>query len=178
MTKSAVHDSLQRVLDVAECDMSAIAALLEVSMATVLRWSKQGVSQAAANKLGALFGIDPSWILMGGSDVSQSKRPSKHSSASTAKRATSQEPQTKMTPRETLLEFVKAESGALVLREIGTDEVLVTIDFADKVREIVGEEYIQSIGQHMISAAIASVMERQMRQYHAHIYDEMPKRFS
>lgn len=82
------------------------------------------------------------------------------------------------TPKEALLEFVELESGMLVLREMGTDEALVTIDFADKVKELIGAEYIQGIGQHMISAAIASVMERQMRQYHAYVYDEKPKRFS
>lgn len=81
-------------------------------------------------------------------------------------------------PREALLEFVELESGTLVLREMGTDEALVTIDFADKVKELIGAEHIQGIGQHMISAAIASVMERQMRQYHAYVYDEKPKRFS
>lgn len=80
--------------------------------------------------------------------------------------------------KEAILEFVEVESGSLVLREVGTDEALVSIAFADKVKDMVGAEHIQSIGQHMISAAIATVMERQMRQYHAHVYDEAPKRFS
>lgn len=80
--------------------------------------------------------------------------------------------------KEAILEFVEVESGSLVLREVGTDEALVSIAFADKVKDMVGAEHIQSIGQHMISAAIATVMEHQMRQYHAHVYDEAPKRFS
>lgn len=79
---------------------------------------------------------------------------------------------------ETMLEFIEIENGSLVLQEVGTDEILVSIAFSDKVKQMVGAEHIHSIGQSMISAAIATVMERQMRQYHAHVYDETPKRFS
>jgi len=79
---------------------------------------------------------------------------------------------------ETMLEFIETENGSLVLQEVGTDEILVSIAFSDKVKQMVGVEHIHSIGQSMISAAIATVMERQMRQYHAHVYDETPKRFS
>lgn len=79
---------------------------------------------------------------------------------------------------ETMLEFIETENGSLVLQEVGTDEILVSIAFSDKVKQMVGAEHIHSIGQSMISAAIATVMERQMRQYHAHVYDETPKRFS
>ncbi|MBE9578163.1 hypothetical protein A9Z60_01980 [Moraxella nonliquefaciens] len=77
-----------------------------------------------------------------------------------------------------MLEFIETENGSLVLQEVGTDEILVSIAFSDKVKQMVGAEHIHSIGQSMISAAIATVMERQMRQYHAHVYDETPKRFS
>lgn len=79
---------------------------------------------------------------------------------------------------ETMLEFIETENGSLVLQEVRTDEILVSIAFSDKVKQMVGAEHIHSIGQSMISAAIATVMERQMRQYHAHVYDETPKRFS
>lgn len=79
---------------------------------------------------------------------------------------------------ETMLEFIETENGSLVLQEVGTDEILVSIAFSDKVKQMVGAEHIHSIGQSMISAAIATVMERQMRQYHTHVYDETPKRFS
>lgn len=79
---------------------------------------------------------------------------------------------------ETMLEFIETENGSLALQEVGTDEILVSIAFSDKVKQMVGAEHIHSIGQSMISAAIATVMERQMRQYHAHVYDETPKRFS
>lgn len=79
---------------------------------------------------------------------------------------------------ETMLEFIETENGSLVLQEVGTDEILVSIAFSDKVKQMVGAEHIHSIGRSMISAAIATVMERQMRQYHAHVYDETPKRFS
>lgn len=75
---------------------------------------------------------------------------------------------------ETMLEFIETENGSLVLQEVGTDEILVSIAFSDKVKQMVGAEHIHSIGQSMISAAIATVMERQMRQYHAHVYDETP----
>lgn len=80
--------------------------------------------------------------------------------------------------KEAILEFIETENGSLVLQEVGTDEILVSIAFSDKVKQMVGAEHIHSIGQSMISAAIATVMERQMRQYHAHVYDETPKRFS
>lgn len=171
MTKSTIHASLQRVLNVAGCDMSEVATLLGVSLATVERWGRQGVSQTAATKLGLLLGIDPVWILTGDTKQkpksSSAKRPIKHPNA-----------KADSVPKEAVLEFIETENGALILREVGTKESLVTINFGDKVKDMVGEEYIQNVGQHMISAAIASVMERQMRQYHAHVYDETPKRFS
>ena len=43
---------------------------------------------------------------------------------------------------------------------------------------MLGQENLQMIGQHMIQAAIATFMQKQMNQYHAHVFDEKPKRFS
>ncbi len=156
-----IHPSLQRVLDKSSQSMEGVASLLGVTTTTVSRWAKQGISPQAANKLAKLLNLDPVWILTGENTAKSSKsKPSK------------------MTAKEAFLEFVEVESGLLVLREVGTSEALVSIAFADKVRDMVGAEQLHSIGQNMISAAIATVMERQMKQYHAHVYDEEPKRFS
>lgn len=81
-------------------------------------------------------------------------------------------------PQETLLEFVEDDSGKLILREAkNKDEVLVSIDFSDKVKEMLGGD-TQYIGEHMIQAAMAAVMHRQMDKWHAHVYDEEPVHFS
>ncbi|MDO4449918.1 MAG: hypothetical protein Q4B79_03040 [Moraxella sp.] len=169
MSKS-IHASLKRVLDVSGQSVEEIALLADVSMTTVMRWSKHGISQAGAKKLSKILGVSPEWILTGrDADKSDAPKPSTPKSKSKPRM---------ITPREALLEFVEVESGVLVLREMGDSEALVKIEFADKVKELLGQENLQGIGQHMISAAIASVMERQMRQYHAHVYDEKPKRFS
>lgn len=158
-----IHPSLQRVLDTSSQSMEDVASLLGVTPTTVSRWAKQGISPQAANKLAKLLNLDPVWILTGKNATKSKSSKSKPS---------------KMTAKEAFLEFVEVESGLLVLREVGTSEALVSIAFAEKVRDMVGAEHLQTIGQHMISAAIATVMERQMKQYHAHVYDEEPKRFS
>lgn len=80
--------------------------------------------------------------------------------------------------REAYLEFVENENGALVLREVGGDEALVSIDFADKIKEMLGKETIQVMSHHMIQAAIASFMQHQMNQWHAHVHEETPKHLS
>lgn len=159
-----IHPSLQRVLDESSQSMEGVAALLGVSTTTVSRWAKQGISQLGANKLGKLLNLDPVWILTGEATTDKTKQRKKTKPTMAAK--------------EAFLEFVEVKSGLLVLREVGTDEALVSIAFADKVKDMIGAEHLQNIGQHMISAAIAAVMERQMKQYHAHVYDEEPKRFS
>lgn len=80
--------------------------------------------------------------------------------------------------KETVLEFVQQEDGKLVLREsLNKDEVLLTIDFSDKVKEMLGGE-MHYIGEAMISAAMGAVMRRQMSHYHAHVYDEEPVHYS
>lgn len=80
--------------------------------------------------------------------------------------------------KEAVLEFAENDNGALVLREVGSNEVLVSIDFAEKIKEILGKETIQAMGHHMIQAAISSFMQRQMDQWHAHVHEETPERFS
>lgn len=79
--------------------------------------------------------------------------------------------------QETMLEFVEDENGTLVLREVNETESLVRIDFSDKVKNMLGDDY-RLVGQAMIHAAIASVVQRQSGFYHAHIYDEEPQHYS
>ncbi|WP_230657212.1 hypothetical protein [Psychrobacter sp. I-STPA10] len=80
--------------------------------------------------------------------------------------------------KETMLELVELEGGKLVLRDVNAkQEPLVTIDFADKIYEILGKD-AQFIGQHMIHAAVQVIMHKQMSQWHAHVYDEEPTHYS
>ena len=80
--------------------------------------------------------------------------------------------------KETMLELVELEGGKLVLRDINAKhEPLVTIDFAEKIYEILGKD-AQFIGQHMIHAAVQVIMHKQMSQWHAHVYDEEPTHYS
>ncbi len=89
-----------------------------------------------------------------------------------------QDKQQKLITKEAFLEFVERDDGTLVLKEMGSDDALVSINFADSVREMIGTENLRHIGEHMIQAGIASFMHRQVGQYHAHVYDEKPKHFS
>lgn len=80
--------------------------------------------------------------------------------------------------KETTLELVEADNGTLLLRDAEKeDEPLMTIDFSDKLRELLGSD-TQAIGQHMIHAAIQVIMQKQMSQWHAHVYDKEPTNFS
>ncbi|UTO05599.1 hypothetical protein NKT77_02810 [Moraxella sp. FZLJ2107] len=79
--------------------------------------------------------------------------------------------------QETMLEFVENEQGVMVLREMGSDEMLVSIEFSDKVKEMLGMD-VRMVGQAMIHAAIASVVQRQANFWHAHVYDEEPAHYS
>lgn len=157
MTQSAhpMHPSLQRVLKMSGQSMQDIAKLLDVSNSTLLRWARQGISRSGAIKLGKLLNLDPTWILTG-----------------------DKAPKSKVIAKEALLEFVSKDNGAFVLKEADSDEVWVRIDFSEALQEMVGKETLQMVGHHMIQAGIASFMEKQMRQYHAHVYDEAPKHFS
>lgn len=70
------------------------------------------------------------------------------------------------------------DDGKLILRESrNRDEVLVSIDFSQKVKDMLGED-TQYIGEHMIQAAMMAVMNRQMSHYHAYVYDEEPLHYS
>lgn len=81
--------------------------------------------------------------------------------------------------KETTLELVEADNGTLLLRdaEKKDDEPLMTIDFSDKLKELLGSD-TQAIGQHMIHAAIQVIMQKQMSQWHAHVYDKEPTHYS
>ncbi len=167
MTKNSIHPSLERVLDKSGLEMAEIAGLLGISLSTVSRWARQGISQAGANKLGKLLNLDPVWIMTG----------EKAHDTSTAKPKSKLAGQGGMIAKEAMLEFAEQEDGVLTLRELG-GEAWVRIEFAEALQNMLGKETLHVIGQHMIQAGIASFMERQMRQYHAHVYDEKPKHFS
>ncbi len=80
--------------------------------------------------------------------------------------------------KETTLELVEAENGTLLLRDTEKDdEPLMTIDFSDKLKELLGSD-TKAIGQHMIHAAIQVIMQKQMSQWHAHVYDKEPTHYS
>lgn len=76
-----------------------------------------------------------------------------------------------------MLEFAEQEDGKLVLRSADEEQPWVSIEFSDKVKDILGND-MQFIGQHMIHAAVQTLMHRQMSQWHAHVYDEEPAHFS
>ncbi|ELA08972.1 hypothetical protein MOMA_01145 [Moraxella macacae 0408225] len=83
-------------------------------------------------------------------------------------------------PQETLLEFVQETSGKMVLRPMHANdniEPLLSIEFSQEIQDMLGGD-IQFIGQSMIQAAMQSFMQKQIAQYHAHVYDEEPERFS
>lgn len=79
--------------------------------------------------------------------------------------------------QETLLEFIEESSGVMILREVGHDEPLVNITFSEQVQDMLGAD-ARVVGQAMIHAAIASVVQRQSNFWHAHVYDEEPAHYS
>ena len=80
--------------------------------------------------------------------------------------------------KETTLELVEAENGTLLLRDAEKEDApLMTIDFSDKLKDLLGSD-TQAIGQHMIHAAIQVIMQKQMSQWHAHVYDKEPTHYS
>lgn len=77
-----------------------------------------------------------------------------------------------------MLEFVQQDDGKLVLRTSNDEaEPLVSIEFSDKVKDMLGED-AQLIGQSMIQAAIQTLMQKQLSQWHANVYDEEPVHYS
>ncbi|MGP4714118.1 hypothetical protein [uncultured Psychrobacter sp.] len=80
--------------------------------------------------------------------------------------------------KETTLELVEGDNGKLLLRDTEKEGApLMTIDFSEKLKELLGSD-TQAIGQHMIHAAIQVIMQKQMSQWHAHVYDKEPKHYS
>lgn len=79
--------------------------------------------------------------------------------------------------QETLLEFIEESSGVMILREVDHDEPLVSITFSEQVQDMLGAD-ARVVGQAMIHAAIASVVQRQSNFWHAHVYDEEPAHYS
>ncbi|WP_049237671.1 hypothetical protein [Moraxella canis] len=100
-------------------------------------------------------------------------------SAEQSQRATKSKPRKSKEEfvQETLLEFIEEPSGAMILREVGNDEPLVSIAFSDQVKDMLGTD-ARVVGQAMIHAAIASVVQRQSNFWHAHVYDEEPAHYS
>lgn len=81
-------------------------------------------------------------------------------------------------PKQTLLELIQDDDGALLLREAkDKSEVLVSIHFSDKVKDMLGDD-VQYVGEHMIHAAMAAVMKQQMEKWHANVFDEEPRFYS
>lgn len=80
--------------------------------------------------------------------------------------------------QETVLELVENDKGQIVLRDSAeAEEPLVTISFSDKIKDILGSE-TQFIGHKMIHAAVQEVMQKQVSQWHANVYDEEPDHYS
>ncbi|WP_434354184.1 hypothetical protein VH441_03930 [Psychrobacter sp. HD31] len=80
--------------------------------------------------------------------------------------------------KETMLELIESEDGRLLLRDMdGKEDPLVSIDFSDKIKDMLGED-AHMIGQHMIHAAIQVIMNKQMNHWHAKVYDEEPTNYS
>lgn len=112
-------------------------------------------------------------------DTDTSTKPKSPRKKPFAKSFTRERQDGKMMVKEAILEFVEREDGVLSLQEVGgADEPMVTIAFSEQVREMIGLDQIQMVGQSMIHAAIAAVMQRQVSAWHAHVYDEKPKRYS
>lgn len=79
--------------------------------------------------------------------------------------------------KEAILELVENE-GRLILCEVGKrEEPLVSIEFSDMVKKAVDDD-MMVIGQHMIHAAIQLIMHKQMKQWHAQVYDKEPAHYS
>ena len=80
--------------------------------------------------------------------------------------------------KETVLELIENDKGQIVLRDASNgDEPLVTIDFSEKVQDMLGGD-VQGVGHKMVHAAIQAVMKKQVSQWHANVYDEEPEHYS
>lgn len=80
--------------------------------------------------------------------------------------------------QEAILELVQLEDGELALRNAGSEsEPLVTIQFNEELRSILGEQ-MNVIAQQMIQAALYGLLEKQVDEWHAEVVDEKPKYMS
>ena len=80
--------------------------------------------------------------------------------------------------QEAILELVQLEGGELALRNVGSEsEPLVTIQFNEELRSILGEQ-MNVIAQQMIQAALYGLLEKQVDEWHAEVVDEKPKYMS
>ncbi|KAB0627629.1 hypothetical protein F7P75_06900 [Acinetobacter gandensis] len=80
--------------------------------------------------------------------------------------------------QEAILELVQLEGGELALRNAGSEsEPLVTIQFNEELRSILGEQ-MNVIAQQMIQAALYGLLEKQVDEWHAEVVDEKPKYMS
>ena len=109
-------------------------------------------------------------------------------------------------PNETVLELVQLQAGVIALRsadftddssdndvedlleftsdvdmthhaETTSSEPLVTIKFSDEIQATLGDA-LQGVGQKMIQAALAALMEQQSAKWHAQVMDECPALYS
>lgn len=79
---------------------------------------------------------------------------------------------------EAVLELVELDDGAMALRVSNSEGApLVRIEFNDEVRQLLGER-TGLVAQHMIQAAIYTVMEQQMKRWHANVVDQRPQHYS
>ncbi|SJM71469.1 MULTISPECIES: hypothetical protein [Psychrobacter] len=80
--------------------------------------------------------------------------------------------------QEAILELVENDKGQIVLRDSAdSEDPLVTITFSEKIKDMLGGE-AQYIGHKMIHAAVQAVMQKQVSQWHANVYDEEPEHYS
>ena len=80
--------------------------------------------------------------------------------------------------QEAILELVQLEGGELALRNAGSGDPLVKIQFNDEVRALLGDQ-IPVVAQHMIQAALFALMEKQGNEFdEIAVVDEKPKYLS
>ena len=78
--------------------------------------------------------------------------------------------------QEAILELVQLEGGELALRNTNSEqeEPLVTIQFSDEVKALIGDQ-TPIIAQQMIQAALFALMEKQVNELQAEVVYEQPR---
>ena len=80
--------------------------------------------------------------------------------------------------QEAILELVQLEGGELALRNAGSEtDPLVKIQFNEEVKALLGDQ-MPVVAQHMIQAALYSLMEKQANEFQAEVVDERPRYMS